>query len=118
MMEFWHVPLPLQRRLWQALGSARWSRASGWRQQLGLFTTTKLIPAKTLMFTMCAPAEVVAVIEALYHERRLDRRSASLLEAYLLAQTDRHGRWVGATGPGPAPLDVNAEIYAAFDEWR
>jgi hypothetical protein len=116
-MEFWHVPPPLQRRLWQALGSARWSRASEWRQKLELAHGTVLFLPEKLLFDVCSPREVIGVIEALYHERRLDRRSTSLLEDCLLARTDQHGRWKGTPeAAGPAPrIDLNSAIYATLE---
>jgi hypothetical protein len=116
LVEFWHVPPPLQRRLWQALGSARWSRASEWRQKLELAHGTGLFLPEKMLFDVCSPREVIGVVEGLYRERRLDQRSTALVEECLLERTNRHGRWKGTAGPGPAPLvDVNEQIYAVLD---
>jgi hypothetical protein len=41
----------------------------------------------------CAPAEVVAAVEALVHERRLARRTATQIEEALLARVTREGQW-------------------------
>jgi hypothetical protein len=105
LAEFWGLPAPLRRRLWQALSSARWSRATAWRVKLGMFTSLQMTPATTFMFTMCAPGDVITIIEDLYKERRLDRRSASSMQEYVLARTNRHCKWRG--DPYEAEGDVD-----------
>jgi len=104
LAEFWGLPDPLRRRFGQALSRARWSRATEWRVKLGMFTGLKLISVTTFMFEKCAPGDVIMIIEELYKERRLDRRSASAMQECVLSRTDRHCRWRGD------PHDVEGNV--------
>jgi hypothetical protein len=93
IMQFMGVPVPLQRRLWQAVSSSRWSRVCEWRQVLGLFAHTRLLTSRHLLCDICRPAEMVMLIEELYKEKRLDRRSASQIQEHVFYHTTRHGEW-------------------------
>jgi hypothetical protein len=60
---------------------------------LGLFAHTRLMTSRHLLCEICSPAEMIALLESLWQEKRLDRRSASQIEERVLYHTTRHGEW-------------------------
>jgi hypothetical protein len=91
--DYWHLPAALTRAWWQALALSRYSQPRALRQAWLLCEGTALADPASLVHQTCAPVEVCAVVEALVHEGRLDRRTATRLEEYLLARVTREGTW-------------------------
>lgn len=87
-----------ERRWWQALRGARWSKAATWRQQLDGFERLLSVgqtPDAITAFIMreMPPAMIVAVVEALVVEGQLRRRQAARIEERILQKVRPDGQW-------------------------
>jgi hypothetical protein len=92
-VRYWRLSDSQARRLWVALVQARYSQPCAWRQQLLRFERTHVGTSMQLIDETSAPATVIAVIEALVHERLLRRMEATKIEERILARVTREQTW-------------------------
>ena len=90
---YWRLPERLTRLWWQALSQSRYSQPQALRQAWLLWDGAPIADPTSVVQRTCAPAEVVAVLEALVHEGRLTRQLATQMEEVLLARATREGTW-------------------------
>ena len=62
--EYWRLPAALTRTWWQALSQSRYAQPTALRQAWLLGGATALADPASVVHQTCAPAEVVAVLEA------------------------------------------------------
>jgi len=91
--DYWRLPASLTRVWWQALSQSRYAQPTALRQAWLLCEGAALADPASLVHHTCAPAEVLAAVEALVHERRLARRTATQIEEAVLARVTREGTW-------------------------
>jgi hypothetical protein len=58
-----------------------------------LFDAAPVAEAYHLVYGVCAPQAVIAVLEALVDERQLPRSQATAIEEVVLRNVDREGEW-------------------------
>jgi hypothetical protein len=90
---YWHLPAALTRVWWQALSQSRYAPPTARRQAWLLWEGAPMADPASLVHGTGAPTEVIAAVEALVHERRLARRTATQIEDALLARVTREGTW-------------------------
>ena len=92
----------LARAWWYAVATARWSVATAWREQFLAFARQDgLVTADVVddfLAQVATLAQLVQVLEALAHERRLLARDKRQIEEALFAQADAHGHWKKGVG--------------------
>ena len=94
--DFWEAPWRLQNVWWAALSAACGSQACEWRHLLLLYQGAgSLIAPKHLLHDICAPRQVVGILEHLVEEGRLERRTATRIEEFILHYVNKQGGWYG-----------------------
>ena len=96
--DLWHLPEPEAKTLWFALQRARTVRPVLFLQHLCLLGTCRTTQAYRQR--LCAPATIVAVVEALVHERALRRKQGTHIEEHILRQVTAQGAWLGDSPEG------------------
>jgi hypothetical protein len=91
--EYWRLPASLTRTWWSALSQSRYAQPTALRQAWLLWEGAPMADPSSVVQQTCAPVEVLAAVEALVHERRLARRTATQIEDHLLARVTREGQW-------------------------
>jgi hypothetical protein len=97
LTDYWDLPAPMRQRWWRAIATSRYSEVVAFRQQLLLYSSTKLGGVKHLLHTTWGPAAVVKVLELLVLEQLLTRAEVCPIEDAVLACTGKDGRWIGFT---------------------
>ncbi len=102
LTRYWQLDPAQARRWWHALGRARWSVVQHWRRALVLFDQgvapslgpqQKIDAVQRFLETQASPVAVVGVLEALRQEQVLRRDEVLAIEAKVLEQVDKDGRW-------------------------
>jgi hypothetical protein len=103
LVGYWDLDERTARRWWTAVCRARWSVVQEWRQRVVLFDQGIIAPltdpqavdaVARFLDTSAAPAQVMAILEALVGERVLSRQDARQMETKVLARVNRHGQWI------------------------
>jgi hypothetical protein len=89
----WQLPPPLARQWWSALRTSHYARPRALRQLLLTFDAVPTADVEHLIHQVCAPRQLMAVLEDLVHEQRLRRAQASRIEHYILVWVNKDGHW-------------------------